>query len=56
MKAAASTESAPRGSLGLWLWVAAGFLFMAALWTGMFIAARRADSRTVPLATGEATP
>jgi hypothetical protein len=56
MKTAASTEPAARGSLSLWLWVAAGFLFMAALWTGMFIAARRADSRTVPLATQEAKP
>ena len=35
----------------LWLWVAAGFLFLALLWTAMFTAARSADTRTVPLAT-----
>ena len=33
----------------LWLWVAAGFLFLGLLWTGMFIAARQADTRSVPL-------
>jgi hypothetical protein len=31
------------------LWVAAGFLFLAVLWTSMFIAAGSVDSRTVPL-------
>lgn len=50
------TEAAPRCGAGLWLWVAAGFVFMAALWTGMFIAARHADTRSVPLATPEARP
>lgn len=40
----------------LWLWVAAGFLFMGVLWTGMIIAVRQVDSRTVPLATQEAKP
>jgi hypothetical protein len=43
-------------ALSLWLWVGAGFLFMALLWTGMLIAVRQADSRTVPLATQEAKP
>jgi hypothetical protein len=43
-------------ALSLWLWVGAGFLFMALLWTGMIIAVRQADSRTVPLATPEAAP
>ena len=38
----------------LWLWVAAGFLFLGLLWTGMFMAAKHADTRTVPLATTEA--
>jgi hypothetical protein len=40
----------------LWLWVGAGFLFLGLLWTGMVIATRRADTRTVPLATQEAGP
>lgn len=53
MKKASPAESS---SLSLWLWVAAGFLFLATLWTGMFIAARHADTRTVPLATKEARP
>lgn len=44
------------GGHSLWLWVAAGFLFLALLWTGMFVAARRADSRTVPLATQGGRP
>ncbi|MBA3848974.1 MAG: hypothetical protein C0502_03135 [Opitutus sp.] len=35
----------------LWLWVAASFLFLALLWTAMFLAARQADTRTVPLQT-----
>ena len=35
----------------LWLWVAAAFLFLGLLWTGMFVASRQADTRTVPLAT-----
>jgi hypothetical protein len=47
---------AEASSLSLWLWVAAGFLFLAVLWTGMFFAARHADTRTVPLATQEARP
>ena len=38
-----------RGALSLWLWVAAGFLFVAILWAAMFTAARQADTRTVPL-------
>lgn len=40
----------------LWLWVAAGFLFLGLLWTGMFIASRHADTRTVPLATKGGRP
>ena len=40
----------------LWLWVAAGFLFLGLLWTGMFMASRRADTRTVPLATNGGRP
>lgn len=43
-------SSADRG-YSLWLWVAAGFLFLGVLWTGMFMASRQADTRTVPLAT-----
>jgi hypothetical protein len=39
------------GSLSLWLWVGAGFLFLGLLWTGMVIATRQADTRTVPLET-----
>ncbi len=53
MKKASSAESS---ALSLWLWVAAGFLFLGILWTGMFVAARMADTRTVPLATPEAKP
>ena len=52
-------RSAPRndrGSLSLWLWVAAGFLFLALLWTALFIASRQIDARTVPLAPKEAKP
>lgn len=40
----------------LWLWVGAGFLFVAILWTAMFTAARQADTRTVPLATQGGRP
>ena len=53
MKKASNAEVS---SLSLWLWVAAGFLFMGLLWTGMVIATRQADTRTVPLATQEAKP
>jgi hypothetical protein len=52
MKKASSADR----SFSLWLWVAAGFLFLAVLWTGMFLAARQADSRTVPLATNGGRP
>ena len=38
-----------RADRALWLWVAAGFLFLAILWSAMFTAARSADTRTVPL-------
>ncbi|MDQ5980671.1 MAG: hypothetical protein QG602_3648 [Verrucomicrobiota bacterium] len=54
-KSRASTPP-PSGSLSLWLWVAAGFLFLAGLWTALFLASRRIDTRTVPLATQEAKP
>ncbi len=54
MKKASNAE--PVSSLSLWLWVAAGFLFLSVLWTGMFVASRLADTRTVPLATKEAAP
>lgn len=53
MKKASSAESS---SLSLWLWVAAGFLFLSVLWTGLFVASRKIDTRTVPLATKEAKP
>jgi len=47
---------AGRSGFTLWLWVAAGFLFLAILWTAIFIAARQADTRTVPLATKGGRP
>jgi len=40
----------------LWLWVGAGFLALALAWTAIFIAARQADVRTVPLATKGGRP
>jgi hypothetical protein len=52
----ASSAPAAKGGYTLWLWVAAGFLFMGLLWTGMVIATRHADTRTVPLAGKEARP
>ena len=42
-------SQAARAGWTLWLWVAAGFLFLSLLWTGMFIASRHADTRTVPV-------
>jgi HAMP domain-containing protein len=45
-----------KGGYTLWLWVAAGFVFIAILWTAMFTAARQADTRTVPLATQGGRP
>ena len=45
-----------RSGFTLWLWVAAGFLFLAILWAAMFTAARSADTRTVPLATQGGRP
>jgi hypothetical protein len=53
VKKASPAESSARS---LWLWVAAGFLFLAVLWTALFIASRQIDTRTVPLATKEAKP
>lgn len=40
----------------LWLWVAAGFLFLAVLWTAMFVVARSARIESVPLPAREANP
>lgn len=37
-------------SRSLWLWVAAGFLLLAAVWAVMFTAAHRAQVQSVPLA------
>jgi hypothetical protein len=59
MSARPSTESAPArpaANWTLWLWVAGGFLFLSLLWTGMFIASRHADTRTVPTAKTGGTP
>jgi len=44
------------GGRSLWLWVGAGFLFLAVLWTAMFKASRLADTREVPLATQGGRP
>ena len=51
-----STARNDRSGLSLWLWVAAGFLFLALLWTALFIASRQIDARTVPLTPKEAKP
>jgi hypothetical protein len=40
----------------LWLWVAAGFLLLLLAWVAIFAAARRADTRSVPLVTAPAKP
>lgn len=40
----------------LWWWVAGGFLFLAVLWTAMFMVARSARIESVPLPTQEAKP
>lgn len=52
---ASSTESRasalpPGGARSLWLWVAAGFLLLAAGWTVLFTVAHRAQVQSVPLA------
>jgi hypothetical protein len=47
----AEQPASPRAGRSLWLWVAAAFLFLALLWTAMFLATRHADTRTVPLQT-----
>lgn len=52
----ADDKPSARGGVSLWLWVSAGFLFVAILWTAMFTAARQADTRTVPLATPGGRP
>jgi hypothetical protein len=70
MKKASSAEVGPTQSAGhllddqhlaksgrsLWLWVAAGFVFLGLLWTAMFTASRLADTRSVPLATQGGRP
>jgi hypothetical protein len=53
---APTLEKASGSALSLWLWVAAGFLFLGLLWTGMIIAVRQVEYRTVPLAGKEAKP
>ncbi|MBI2497045.1 MAG: hypothetical protein HYV75_03685 [Opitutae bacterium] len=40
----------------LWLWVGAAFLFLGLLWTALFLAARSARIKTVPLAPKGARP
>ena len=40
----------------LWWWVAAGFLFLAVLWTAMFVVARSAHIEAVPLPPRGAQP
>ncbi len=47
----AASEASSRAGRSLWYWVAAGFLFLGLLWTAMFLAARMADTRTVPIQT-----
>ena len=47
MKMASSANPTARR---LWLAVATGFLLLATAWTALLIAARHADTRTVPLA------
>ncbi len=49
-------DSTSNSGRSLWLWVTAGFLFLALLWTAMFLAARQADTRAVPLETKGARP
>jgi len=51
----ASPAESPR-ALSLWLWVAAGVLFMAVLWTAMFRAAGRTAIESVPLAAKGGRP
>jgi len=51
-----STSAGAKPGRSLWLWVAAGFLFLGLLWTAMFIAARQADTRPVPLAAEGGRP
>ncbi len=45
-----------KGSLSLWLWVAAGYIFLSILWTVMFKVAATANVQSVPLATQGAKP
>lgn len=48
--AAVPDPGARRRGRSLWAWVAAAFLFLAVLWTAMFMVARQARIETVPLA------
>lgn len=40
----------------LWLWVAAGFVFLAVLWVALFLGAHAARIEAVPLVTKEKSP
>ncbi len=52
--ASSAEQSAPavRSGRTLWLWVAGAFLFLGALWTAMFMAARSITIESVPGAPG----
>lgn len=51
-------DAARPGSSGrsLWLWVAAGFLFLTVLWVALFLGARAAHIESVPLVDRGAKP
>jgi hypothetical protein len=49
-------DGRPARGRSLWLWVAAGFVFLGLLWAAMFVVARSAEIRSVPLTTSEAKP
>ncbi len=53
---AETLQQSTASARSLWLWVAAGFLFLGLLWTALFLASRQIDARTVPLANQEAKP
>lgn len=40
--------STPKSGRSLWVWVAAGFVFLALLWTAMILAARSINIESVP--------
>ena len=58
ISAESATKPAPnkQGSLSLWLWVAAGYIFLSILWTVMFQVAATANVQSVPLATQGTKP